>query len=133
MIVEDLAVATATLLGGRRETASVPAGRERLTDALYVEIEDLAARAILLQAPVAFDLRFLLTVLRVVPEMERSHDLVAQIASRASRIDGEDLPPKVAPGRGADGRPRCRHVVAGGGRLARTGPLGRGRTGPPPR
>jgi phosphate transport system protein len=96
MVVEDLAVATAALLGGRRETAGVLAGRERLTDALYVEIEGPAVRAILLQAPVALDLRFLLMVLRVVPEMERSHDLVVQIASRASRVDGEDLPPKVA-------------------------------------
>ena len=96
MVVEDLAVATAALLGSRGETAGVLAGRERLTDALYVEIEDLAARAILLQAPVAIDLRFLLTVLRVVPEMERSHDLVVELASRASRIHGEDLPPKVA-------------------------------------
>jgi hypothetical protein len=56
MVVEDLAVATEALLGGRRETAGVLAGRERLTDTLYVEIEDLAARAILLQAPVALDL-----------------------------------------------------------------------------
>jgi len=29
----------------------------------------------LLQAPVASDLRFLLTVLRLAPELERSHDL----------------------------------------------------------
>ena len=94
-VVEDLAVATAALLGSRSETAGVLAGRERLTDALYVEIEDLAARAILLQAPVAIDLRFLLTVLRVVPEMERSHDLVVELAFRASRIHGGDLPPKV--------------------------------------
>ena len=96
MVVEDLAVATAALLGSRGETAGVLAGRERLTDALYVEIEDLAARAILLQAPVAVDLRFLLTVLRVVPELERSHDLVVELAFRASRIHGGDLPPKVA-------------------------------------
>jgi phosphate transport system protein len=96
LVVEDLAVATAALLGNPRKTAGVLAGRERLTDALYVEIEDLAARAILLQAPVASDLRFLLTVLRVVPELERSHDLVVQIASRVTRIHGEDLPPQVA-------------------------------------
>jgi phosphate transport system protein len=71
------------------------AGRERLIDASYVEIENRAVREILLQAPVASDLRFLLTVLRVVPELERSHDLVVQIASRASRVRGEDLPPSV--------------------------------------
>ena len=96
MVVEDLAVATAALLGSSREAAGVLAGRERLIDASYVEIEDRAVREILLQAPVASDLRFLLTVLRVVPELERSHDLVVQIASRASRVRGEDLPPRVA-------------------------------------
>jgi phosphate transport system protein len=30
-----------------------------------------------------------------VPELERSHDLVVQIASRAYRVRGEDLPPRV--------------------------------------
>jgi phosphate transport system protein len=95
MVVEDLAVATAALLGSTRDAAGVLAGRERLIDASYVEIENRAVREILLQAPVASDLRFLLTVLRVVPELERSHDLVVQIASRASRVRGEDLPPRV--------------------------------------
>ena len=54
----------------------------------------LAARAILRQAPVASDLRFLLSVLRIVPELERSHDLVMQIASRAGMLRGEDLSPR---------------------------------------
>jgi phosphate uptake regulator len=44
-----------------------------------VEIEELPAGEILLQAPVAADLRLLLTVLRVVPELERSHDLIAAL------------------------------------------------------
>jgi phosphate transport system protein len=96
MVVEDLAVATAALLGGCREIAGVLAARDRLIDARYVEIEDLAVREILLQAPVASDLRFLLTVLRVVPKLERSHDLVVQIASRAPRIQSEELPRRVA-------------------------------------
>jgi phosphate transport system protein len=47
----------------------------------------------LLQAPVASDLRFLLSVVRVVPELERSHDLVVQIASRASHGLSGDLSP----------------------------------------
>jgi phosphate transport system protein len=92
MVAEDLPAATRTLLGDG-EAAGVLAGREQLIDALYVEIEELAGREILLQAPVASDLRFLLTVLRIVPELERSHDLVMDIASRASRIRGGDLPP----------------------------------------
>lgn len=72
----------------------VLAEREQVIDALYLEVEGLAAGAILLLAPVASDLRFLLSVLRVVPELERSHDLVMQIASRAGRVRGEDLSPR---------------------------------------
>jgi phosphate transport system protein len=94
MIGEDVPVATRALLSGDSEMVPVLAEREQVIDALYLEVEGLAARAILLQAPVASDLRFLLSVLRVVPELERSHDLVMQIASRAGRIRGEDLSPR---------------------------------------
>jgi phosphate uptake regulator len=93
MIGEDVPVATRALLSGNSEMVPVLAEREQVIDALYREIEGLAVRAILLQAPVASDLRFLLSVLRVAPELERSHDLVMQIASRAGRIRGEDLSP----------------------------------------
>jgi phosphate transport system protein len=33
-------------------------------------------------------------VLRIVPELERSHDLVVQVASRSNHILGEDLSPR---------------------------------------
>ncbi|MGH3293655.1 MAG: PhoU domain-containing protein, partial [Trebonia sp.] len=65
------------------ETARVLAERERVIDALFLEVEHLASREVLLQAPVAADLRFLLLVLRVTPELERSHDLVMQVTDRA--------------------------------------------------
>jgi phosphate transport system protein len=48
-------------------------------------------REIALQAPVASDLRFLLSVLRIVPEIERSHDLVMHIAAQANHILGDEL------------------------------------------
>jgi phosphate transport system protein len=101
MVAEDLPRATQALLGGRSEAVRVLAERERVIDALYLEVEELAGREILLQAPVAADLRFLLCVLRIVPELERSHDLVMQIASRAGRVGGGDLSPRV---RGLAGR-----------------------------
>jgi phosphate transport system protein len=91
LIVEDLAVATQSLLGGNTETPAVLAGREQLIDSLYVEVENLAVRQIIMQAPVACDLRFLLTVLRVAPELERSHDLVVHIACRGSHLRDGDL------------------------------------------
>lgn len=93
MVAEDLPVATAALLGGRGETMRELAEREQVIDGLYVQVERLAGREILLQAPVASDLRFLLTVLRIVPELERSHDLVMDIASRAGHVRDEDLSP----------------------------------------
>ena len=94
MVAEDLPRATEALLSGNNEMLRVLAEREQVIDALYPEIEELANREILLQAPVASDLRFLLSVLRIVPELERSHDLVVHIASRANHILSDDLSPR---------------------------------------
>jgi phosphate transport system protein len=94
MVAEDLPGATQALLTGNNDVLETLTEREQLINALYPEIEELVNREILLQAPVASDLRFLLAVLRIVPELERSHDLVVQIASRANHILGEDLSPR---------------------------------------
>jgi phosphate transport system protein len=96
MVIEDLALATQALLYAPGGVPDVLAGREQFIDSVCVEIEGLAAREILLQAPVASDLRLLLTVLRVVPELERSHDLIVHVASRGSRVPGGSLPPRVS-------------------------------------
>ena len=94
MVAEDLPVATDALLTGNNEHVQALAEREQVIDALYPEVEDLVNREIALQAPVASDLRFLLSVLRIVPELERSHDLVVDIARRADHILGQDLSPR---------------------------------------
>lgn len=94
MVAEDLPKATDVLLNGTSEMVRALADRDRIIDALYPEIEDLADRELLLQAPVASDLRLLVSVLRVVPELERSHDLVVDIARRASHILSDDLTPR---------------------------------------
>jgi phosphate transport system protein len=94
MVAEDLPGATHALLTGDNEVVRVLAERDKVIDALYPEIEELVNREILLQAPVASDLRFLLSVLRIVPELERSHDLVLDIARRSDHILGEDLSPR---------------------------------------
>src|SRR5487761_1623924 len=91
MVAEGVPLATHGLLNGDNDAYLTLAERDRAIDALYREVESLANREILLQAPVAADLRFLLSVLRIVPELERSHDLVMQIATRANHILSEDL------------------------------------------
>jgi phosphate transport system protein len=106
MVAEDLPGATHALLTGNNDVIKALAEREQAIDALYPEIESMANREILLQAPVASDLRFLLSVVRIVPELERSHDLVMQIAGRANHILNEDL------------SPRCRGLVEQMGNLA---------------
>jgi phosphate transport system protein len=94
MVAEGLPVATQALLDGNDDAYPTLAERDRTIDALYLEVEGLANREILLQAPVASDLRFLLSVLRIVPELERSHDLVVHIAAVASHSLGGDLTPR---------------------------------------
>ena len=94
MVAEDLPRATSALLSGDADALEALGERERIIDALYPEIEELVNREILLQAPVAADLRFLLSVLRIVPELERSHDLVMHIATRANHLLGADLSPR---------------------------------------
>jgi phosphate transport system protein len=94
LLAEDLPRATQALLTGKNEILEVLAEREQLVDALYREIEELVNREIVLQAPVAADLRFLLSVLRIVPEIERSHDLLMHIASQSNHILGGDITPR---------------------------------------
>ena len=106
MVAEDLPEATRALLNGDRDIIRVLRERGQVIDALYPEIEQLVNREILLQAPVASDLRFLLSVLRIVPELSRSHHLVVSIAGRANHILSDDL------------SPRCRGLVERMGALA---------------
>ena len=94
LLAEDLPRATQALLTGNNEILQVLADREQLVDALYPEIEELVNREIVLLAPVASDLRFLLSVLRIVPEIERSHDLVMHLASQSNHFLGGDLTPR---------------------------------------
>jgi phosphate transport system protein len=93
MVAEDLPSAPQALLRGNTEVPQMLAEREHVIEALCSQIEELATRQILLQAPVACDLRFLLSVLRISPDLDRCHHLIVDIAARASRILGEDLSP----------------------------------------
>jgi phosphate transport system protein len=93
LVSEGVAGATDALLAGDRQAARDLVARDQLMDALYLDIEDVVQRQFALQGPVANDLRFLLSVLRIVPELERSGDLAEHIAQRAARgLTGELTP-----------------------------------------
>jgi phosphate transport system protein len=101
LVADGLGAATDAILTGDRETHQVLHEREALVDNLYRDAEELVNEQLALQAPVAGDLRFLLSVLRIVPELERSHDLVEHIARRAGQGLEEELTPRA---RGLIGR-----------------------------
>jgi phosphate transport system protein len=91
MVAEDLPRATDALLNGDSAAGRALVERDRVIDSIYPQIEELADHEILLQQPVASDLRLLISVLRVVPELERSHDLIVDIARRGNFTLSEGL------------------------------------------
>ena len=95
LVGECVAGATDALLSGDREAAKVLVARDQMIDDTYRDIEELVQRQLSLQSPMASDLRFLLTVLRIVPELERSADLAEHIAQRAVRGLTPELTPRV--------------------------------------
>lgn len=83
LVSEGVAAATHALLAGDVEAARELAEQDQLVDALEVDLEQVAERELLLETPMAGDMRYLVSVLRVVPELERSGDLAEHIAQRA--------------------------------------------------
>jgi len=94
LVGEGLAAATNAVLCGDRDGARALVERDNLIDLLYRDVETLVNQELALQAPMATDLRFFLSTLRIVPELERSHDLVEHIARRAAPGLPEELTPR---------------------------------------
>jgi phosphate transport system protein len=84
LVTEGVAAASESLLASDTEMARMLAGRDALVDQLEVDLEQLAERELVTQAPMARDMRFLVSVIRIVPELERSGDLAEHIAQRAA-------------------------------------------------
>ena len=95
LVSEGIAAATDAFLANDVTVAETLAARDELIDALYRQIEEHVQQQLALQQPVAGDLRFLLSVLRIVPELERSHDLAEHIARRAAMGLSSNLAPRM--------------------------------------
>ena len=83
LVSEAVAAANEALLGDDAEALATVRAGEQTIDALMVDIEGDIERLMLLQAPVAGELRYALAIIRIVPELERSGDLAEHIAKRA--------------------------------------------------
>ncbi len=93
LVSEAVAAANEALLGDDTDALAVVRRGERTIDDLMVELEKDIERLLLLQAPVAGELRYALALIRIVPELERSGDLAEHIAKRAgSGLAGQLTP-----------------------------------------
>ena len=82
-VSEGLAAATAAFVDQDRSSAASLLDAEPVIDALRLTVEDLAQSLIVERASLTnSEVRFLVSVLRIVPELERSADLVEHIALR---------------------------------------------------
>lgn len=84
LVSEAVAAANDALLAADIDALATVRRGEITIDELMVELESDIERLLLLQSPVAGELRYALTLIRIVPELERSGDLAVHIAKRAS-------------------------------------------------
>jgi phosphate transport system protein len=83
LVSEGIAAANEALLADDTAALATVRAGEATIDELMAELESAIERLLLLQAPVAGELRFALALIRIVPELERSGDLAVHIAKRA--------------------------------------------------
>jgi len=93
-VSDEVADASEALLRQDFRGAVEVESRRHLADPLYEQVADQVGRLMARQAPVASDLRYLLAVLRAVPELEQSADLATQIAWRGGHGIAASLTPR---------------------------------------
>jgi phosphate transport system protein len=94
-VTELIPRATAILLQSDLEGADYLIRGDTEINHRAIDLEERCYRMIALQAPVATDLRQVMSLVRMVAEIERSADLCANICKAARRIWGHDLDPKL--------------------------------------
>jgi phosphate transport system protein len=93
LATETIPRGTEILLAGDLVGAQRLIEEDDAIDALAVGIEDRCNHLLTLQQPVASDLRAIVTALRLTAELERSADLMVNVAKSARRMYGATLNP----------------------------------------
>jgi phosphate transport system protein len=92
LVGESVAGATLALLAGDREAAKALALRDELIDSICAEIDDLALQLLTVGGITSpSQLRYLTTIIRMLPDLERNGDLAEHVARRAARGLGAEL------------------------------------------
>jgi phosphate transport system protein len=94
IVRERVAAAADSFVTGDTELARGVASRDIQVDRLEREVELLTERLLLTESPMCGDMRYLVTVLRIVPQLERCGDLAEHVARRTVTGLGARLTPR---------------------------------------
>ncbi|MEM9651642.1 MAG: phosphate signaling complex protein PhoU [Actinomycetota bacterium] len=92
---ETIPRGTEAVLGGNLSDAQQLIDEDDVIDELTVELEERCYSIIALQAPMAGELRRIITISKLVAEIERSADLMVNICKASRRMYGAELSPKI--------------------------------------
>jgi phosphate transport system protein len=95
MVTDVIPRGTHVLLNYDLEAAKDLIEHDDELDRLTLQIEEQCYQLLVLQQPMAGDLRVIVSALRMASEIERSGDLVVNIAKTMRRIYGDELTPKI--------------------------------------
>jgi phosphate transport system protein len=95
MASEAIQAGTAALLGFDLSAAEAVIADDAFLDALAYDMEERVYLLLARQQPMAVDLRTLVTIVRVVHELERIGDLMTNVAKAARRLYPRQLDPKL--------------------------------------
>ena len=94
-VIEAIPRATNILLDGDLEGAEYMISADDEIDARALDLEEEIYRVMALQAPVAMELRTLVSSVKIIAEVERSADLAVNICKAARRLYGHGLDPRL--------------------------------------
>lgn len=97
LVEESLRTAMAAVIHKNEELAKRVAEQDAKIDALENRIRDDAIKTLALQQPVGIDLRFLISTLNMISELERVGDSALNIAGRAQQIPAVEDPETAVP------------------------------------
>ncbi len=95
MVIETIPRGTEVLLSGDLKVAKDLIAYDDQIDKLSIDIEDRVYTIMARQAPAAGDLRHLVTISKLVAELERSADLMVNVSKASRRMYGSAMSPRI--------------------------------------
>ncbi len=86
LVEESIAMAVKSLKARKGELAQEVLKREEIINLLDIEIDELCLRLLVLRQPMAVDLRFITSAMKIVNELERMGDQAVNIAQRSLEL-----------------------------------------------